>query len=79
MIWIPYEGGPIKTTINQIFQVALLYDEDWNSLTNQAKCDCLYELMENYRQLDTTCHEWRFRTTALRSWELCVKHFTKHI
>ena len=35
--------------------------------------------MEEYGQLDTACREWRFKTTALKTWEVCVKHFTNHI
>ena len=35
--------------------------------------------MEKYGLLDTAYREWRFKTTALKSWELCVKHFIKTI
>ena len=47
-MWIPYGGDTLNTTIIQIIQAALLYDKGGNILTDQAKCDCLYELMENY-------------------------------
>ena len=78
-MWIPYEVGPLETTINQIFEEALLYYKGGNTLSNYAKCDCLYELMKKYGLLDTDCSKWRFKITALKSWELFVKHFTNHI
>ena len=56
-----------------------MHDEGGNSLTNKAKHDCLYKLMEKYGRLDTACREWRFKTTALKTWDLRAKHFTKHI
>ena len=35
--------------------------------------------MKKYGQLNTACCEWRFKTTALKTWELCVKHFNNQI
>ena len=79
VMWIPYKGGQLEITINKIIQEVLLHDEGGNSLTDKAKHDCLYKLMEKYGRLDTACREWRFKTTAPKTWDLCAKHFTKHI
>ena len=78
-MWVPYEGEPLETTIKQMIQTALLYNEGGNTLTDQAQYDCLYELMIKYGRIDTACRKWRFKTTTLKIWELYMKHFTKHL
>ena len=45
MTWIPYEGGPLGTTINLIIHLAWLYDKCANTLTKKSKYGCLYKLM----------------------------------
>ena len=75
---VPWEGGPIEVTIQQITNAAREFAQAGQPITDNQQRDKLYDLVNASGLLPEACQLWHMKPAADKTWANARIHFLQY-